>query len=86
MANPNKVGLVFGAVFALVHVVWSILVATGLGQSLYDFVLWANMVHLSVVIGPFDATAFVTLIIVTALVGYLVGYVGATVWNKVHRS
>ncbi len=84
-ANPKKIGLVFGAMVGGLHVVWSILVFTGLAQALYDFILWAHMIHLNVVIGPFDATAFITLIIVTSIVGYIVGYVGAMVWNKVHK-
>ena len=85
MTNPNKVGLVFGAVFAGMHLVWSLLVLLGVAQAFYDFVLWAHMIHLSITIGPFDITAFITLIVLTGIIGYIVGYVGAKVWNKVHQ-
>ena len=57
MSNPNKVGLVFAILLGGWHVAWSILVATGLGQTLYNFILWAHMIHLPVKIGPFDLTA-----------------------------
>jgi len=57
MSNPNKVGLVFAILLGGWHLVWSLFVATGLGQLLYDFILWAHMIHLAVTIGPFDFTA-----------------------------
>lgn len=67
------------------HLLWSILVLTGVAQAIYDFVLWTHMIHLNIVIGPFVATAALTLIVVTSLVGYILGYLGALVWNKVHK-
>ena len=65
---------------------WSILVATGLGQPLYDFILWAHMIHLNIVIGPFNLAASATLILATAAFGYVLGYVGAWLWNRVHSQ
>ena len=85
MSNPNKVGLVFAILLGGWHVAWSILVATGLGQTLYNFILWAHMIHLAVTIGPFDFTASITLIVVTAIVGYVIGYIGSFVWNRMRR-
>lgn len=86
MAHPNKVGLVFGALLGGWHLLWSLLVVTGVAQTIYDFILWAHMIHLAIVIGPFDISAAVTLIVVTAVMGYIIGYIGAWVWNRVHRS
>jgi hypothetical protein len=83
--NPIKTGLALGSMIALVHLVWSIIVALGWGQALVDFILWAHMVHVQYVVGPFDATACITLLIVTFLVGFLVGKVFAHIWNKVHK-
>lgn len=85
MANQHKVGLVFGAVLGGWHLFWAVLVALGVAQSIYDFILWAHMIHLQIVIGPFDATAAVTLVIMTAVIGYVMGYTGAWVWNRAHR-
>lgn len=86
MAHAHKVGLVVGALIGGWHLVWAILVATGLAQALYDFILWAHMIHLNLVIGPFDMGAVVVLIIMTALMGYVVGVVAAWVWNRVHSA
>jgi hypothetical protein len=85
VSSPNKVGVVFAAVLGGWHLVWSILVATGLGQSLYDFILWAHMIHMVVTIGPFEPAASITLVIVTAIFGYIIGYIGSSVWNRLHR-
>jgi hypothetical protein len=84
MANPNKVGVVFGAVLGGIHLLWSLLVLAGVAQALVDFVFWAHMMHLSIAVGPFDAVAAVSLIVYTAVTGYILGYIGAWVWNRMH--
>ncbi|MBM3578931.1 MAG: hypothetical protein FJX40_15090 [Alphaproteobacteria bacterium] len=83
MADKNKVGLVGAALLGGWHLVWSILVATGVGQTLYDFILWAHMIHLNITIGPFRLAASTTLIVMTTVFGYVIGYAGAWLWNRV---
>ena len=85
MSNPNKVGLVFAILLGGSHLVWSMLVATGLGQILYDFILWAHMIHVAARVGPFDLNASITLIVVTAILGYVIGYIASLVWNRMHQ-
>ena len=84
MTNANKVGLVFGALLGGFHLAWALIVLSGFAQAMYDFILWAHMIHLPIVIGPFDGTAAATLVVITAIMGYVVGYIGALVWNRVH--
>lgn len=86
MVNAHKVGLVFGFVLGGFHALWAVLVLTGIAQMLYDFVLWAHMIHLPIIIGPFDLVAAATLVLFTAISGYVMGYVGAWVWNRIHRA
>lgn len=86
MTSANKVGLVFGALLGGWHLVWSLLVLSGMAQMIYDFVLWAHMIHLTLIIGPFDMNAAATLVVFTGVVGYVMGYVSALVWNHIHRS
>jgi hypothetical protein len=83
MADKNKVGLVGAALLGGWHLVWSILVATGVGQTLYNFILWAHMIQLNIVIGPFNLAAAATLVVLTAAFGYVIGYTGAWIWNRV---
>jgi hypothetical protein len=77
MVSRNRAGIVAAAVFAGWHVVWPLLVLSGLGQIFYDFILWAHMIHLQIVIGPFELVASITLIICTAAIGYVMGFFGA---------
>ena len=84
--NPSKAGVALGLLLGGFHLVWSVLVALGWAQAIYDFILWAHMVHLSFTVGPFDMSATVTLVIMTTVVGYVLGYCFALVWNRVHRG
>lgn len=85
VVNPNKVALVCAVVLAGWHALWAVLVFLGVAQAIYDFILWAHMIHLALTIGPFEPLAAVTLIVLTSIIGYLIGYFGAIVWNRVYR-
>ena len=85
MVDKNKAGLVFGALLGGFHLLWSLLVLFGIAQPIYNFILWAHMIHLALTIGPFSFTAAATLVVFTAVMGYVLGYVGAWVWNRVYR-
>lgn len=84
--SPSKTALTFGLLIGGFHVVWSVLVALGLAQALIDFIFWAHMLTVPVVVKAFDATAAVTLIIVTAIIGSVFGYCMAVIWNWLHRT
>lgn len=84
--NPSKVGLVGGTVLGGVHLLWSLLVLLGWAQALVNFSMWAHMARVAVIVGPFDVVAAITVIVIAAAIGYCVGYILATVWNKVHST
>ena len=85
MNKPNKVGLVIAALLGGLHLVWVILVALGWAQPLTNFIFWAHMIRPVYVIGPFDAVAAVTLLVVTLFSGYVCGFIGGILWNRLHR-
>ena len=85
MVNSHKVGLVFALSLGGWHLLWSLLVLLGLAQPVINFIFWAHMIHLPINAGPFDFTAAVTLIIVTGVLGYVIGSVVAWIWNSVHK-
>ena len=74
MANLNKVGLVIGALIGGWHLLWSLLVLIGWAQPLMDFVFWAHMIKPIYVVKPFDPLAAVTLVVITAVIGYGFGF------------
>jgi len=84
--SVSKTALAVGLFLSGWHLVWSLLVALGWGQPLLDFALWAHMIHIQFVIGPFELYAALLLIIVTFLIGCALGCVFAYLWNWLHRS
>lgn len=83
--NPNKVGLVFGALLGGWHTVWAALVALGWAQAIVNFVFWMHFIKPIYVIGEFKAWIALVLIAVTATIGYVMGCILATLWNWIHR-
>ncbi|HEY4500698.1 MAG TPA: DUF5676 family membrane protein [Candidatus Paceibacterota bacterium] len=84
--NPNKTGIALGALVGGLHLVWSVLVALGWAQALVNFSQWAHMVSIPVVIQPFNLSAAVTVIVVAAIVGYVIGSIFARIWNHAHKG
>jgi hypothetical protein len=84
--DRHRTGLVVGLFIGGWHVLWSALVAIGWGQALIDFILWAHMVHLPYVVGPFEIVAAATLIVVTSIAGYAMGWIFAFLWNRLHGA
>ena len=83
--NAQKVGLTLGAMFGLAHLLWSLVVALGLAQSLINWILKVHMLEASHTVLPFSLSSAVTLVVVKSLIGFVVGYVFATIWDKVQK-
>jgi hypothetical protein len=64
------------------HICWAILVLLGGAQPLINFIFWAHMIRPIYVIQPFDLAAAVTLVILTASIGYISGFIGGAIWNR----
>lgn len=80
--NPNTVGLYTGLLISFCHLVWVIMVATGLAQGWLNFILGIHFVNNPFKVSPFNLTTAVTLVIFTFVIGYVVGWVGTWAWNK----
>lgn len=85
MTNPNKVGLLLGMLLGGSHVIWALLVLLGWAQPVIDFVFWAHMIRPVYLIKAFESSAALTLVVVTFVIGYAFGFIGALVWNKLHQ-
>jgi len=73
--------MALGAFVTLMHLFWSVLVASGIGQAWVDFMLAMHMVSVPIVIGPFNALMAAELLLVTFICGYVMGWLFALVWN-----
>ncbi len=83
--NANKSGLVVGGMFALLHALWSVLVFSGWAQPLMNFIFWAHMMNPPYVTS-FSITQSLTLIIMTAIIGYIIGNISACFWNYLNKE
>ena len=82
MTNPNKVGLLIGALLGGWHLLWALLVLIGWAQPILDFIFWAHMIQKVYVVIPFDPLASATLIVITGVIGYAFGFIGGMIWNR----
>ncbi|MEI6581142.1 MAG: hypothetical protein WCO07_03160 [bacterium] len=80
--NKYKTGLTFGFLTSSFHLMWSLLVAFGVAQTVLSFILNIHMLNMPVMVMPFDILKALMLIIVTFAVGYIFGWLMAFFWNK----
>ncbi len=81
--DPLRSGLVLGALFGLWHLCWSLLVAIGWAQPVIDFVFWMHFLKPVYVVQPFSVLTAAVLIIITAVLGWVIGFIFANLWNWV---
>jgi len=79
--SPNTTGLALGGLFAVIHLVWAIAVALGIAQPFMNFVFRMHMLTPVLTVEPFSVMRAVVLIILTAVVGYVLGWLFAKAWN-----
>jgi hypothetical protein len=84
--TPHRVGLVLGGIVAAFHLLWSVLVALGLAQFTIDWIFRLHFIQPPYTVGPFSLTLAVGLVVITFIVGYVVGWLFAFLWNGVHRG
>ena len=78
----HKVGLFSGSFFGLFHVVWSLMIAMGWAQGYIDFIFRLHMIEPTYSLSAFSLGTAGMLVVVTAVIGYVVGSVAAFLWNK----
>lgn len=84
--NVNKVALSFAFFLGGWHLLWSFFVAIGFAQTLLDFVFWLHMLNNPLKVAQFSFTTALILVLFTGVVGYLGGFVFATLWNRLHQN
>ena len=84
--DEKKVALTLGLFLGGSHLVWSLLILTGLAQPLINFIFWAHMIANPVQVTGFALTQSLILIAVTFTVGFVGGLIFAKVSNEVHKK
>ena len=81
MINRHKLGLVFASFMAASHLLWSWLVLTGMAQTVISWIFRLHFIEPVYQIMPFDLGVALTLVLLTAAIGYVSGWVLAALWN-----
>ena len=81
--SEHQTGVAFGVFLGLMHAVWAMVASLGFAQTWLDFVLGLHFLENPFVVSIYDMQKAVTLVAVTAAVGYVAGFVFAKVWNLV---
>ncbi len=79
--NNQKFALSFALFTVGLSVVWSVLLTMGLGESFLNFVLWLHMINIQYTLGIIEFKTILALIVTWGIVGYLVAWIGAFIWN-----
>ena len=84
--KPMPVALYTGFFVAAMHLLWSVVVALGLGQVYLDWILGLHFIKNPFVVAPFDVGTMISLLIVTFIAGCIVGWVSTICWNKMIKK
>ena len=69
--------------FGFIHLVWSLTVSMGLAQRYLDFIFGLHFISMPVTILAFSWVGALELVVLTAIIGYVMGAILAYIWNKV---
>lgn len=84
--SKHKLGLVVGSFLGLWHMAWSSLVALGLAQPLMNWIFRLHFIQPPYTVTPFRLSLAVALIVITAVLGYIFGWLLAAIWNRLHAA
>ena len=84
--DKNKAGLAVGGFVAFCHLIWSILVGAGVAQLWLTWILRLHFLNSPFVLEPFNLMVAIWLIIVTGVIGYILGWVFGYCWNLAHKK
>ncbi len=75
--NKNQVALAFGGIIALIHAIWVLAIAiTPEGvKAFIDWILGLHFLAIPFTITPFAIGPAVTLVVMTFIYGYIIGWV-----------
>lgn len=83
--DGNTIGMILGVLFGIWHAIWALLVMLGMAKPILDFVYGIHFLSNPFIVKPFDITTAVILVVVTAVIGYVIGWAFAAIWNTLKK-
>jgi len=84
--NNHKVGLAFGGTLGIWHAIWALMVFIGIAKPFLDWILSLHFLSFQYSIQPFNFLSALMLVIVTGVIGYIMGFICSWLWNLVHNA
>lgn len=84
--NKNALGLALGILAAAGHLVWLILIGVGVAKPVIDWILALHHLEISYALSPINAVNAVLLVMVTFVVGYVLGWIFAALLNALKKK
>jgi hypothetical protein len=75
-----------GLFMVMMHALWSAMVYLGLAKLYFDWILGLHFVSNPFVIRPFSWITAGTLLLVVFVAGYVMGWLFAFIWNRLHKG
>mgnify|MGYP001615723692 CR=1 FL=1 len=72
-----------GTFVGLVHLVWALLVGTGMAEGKINFIFGLHFLSIPFTMLSFSWMGGLVLVVVSSIVGYIVGSVFGYIWNRV---
>jgi hypothetical protein len=80
--SANKAGISLGALFALMHTLWSLLFASGLGANIHEYIRGMHYIGTQTMYAPFNLASAIIGVVLAAITGYIIGCGFAWIWNQ----
>ncbi|HZR72507.1 hypothetical protein [Bradyrhizobium sp.] len=79
-------GLVTAGMMGGLHLIWSLSVAVGWGQSILNFFFWMYFIKPIDLVEPFQWARALTLVAISSIIWFALGSIAARLWNRIRAQ
>ena len=83
--NRHKTAMTVSLFAGLMHLIWEVVLFLGLGQNWLNWKLSMHSLSGPLKVMPFSLGSAIGLIVMSLVGGYIIGWVFASIYNRVHR-
>ncbi len=80
--DVGTVAFVVGLFTGGIHLLWSLMVMLGWGQTYLDWIFGLHFLNNPFTVAAFNMSSAVVLVVFTFIVGYLLGWIFTWIWNR----
>lgn len=84
--KPASTALTLGIFVAFIHFVWMMMVFFGFAQLYLNWIFGLHLISNPFEVLPFNFGSATILILFTFVIGYLMGWVFAYIWNRLVKG